>query len=71
MPGLAEIHLKQPPEQLHHSSFGTELREPEHGAIGDPKTDPAVPTQGVWGWSGGSRTHLRALGFNTDPTQGT
>lgn len=51
MSGLAEIHLNQHPQQLqqqlHHPLFGTVLRELEHGAIGDSKTDPALCTQGV------------------------
>lgn len=79
MSGLAETHLNQYPEQLqqqlHHLSFGTVPREPEHGAIGDSKADPALPAQGVWGWAGAPdtrRIHLRGLGFvdhtSTDPT---
>lgn len=79
---MSEIHLNLHPEQLqqqlHHSSFGTVPKEPEHGAIGDSKTDPALPTQAAWGWSGApdtARIHLRGLGFvyhtSTEPTQVT
>lgn len=82
MSGLAEIHLNQHPEQLqqqlHHPLFGTVLREPEHGAIGDSKTDPALCAQGVWAWAGAPdapRIHLRGPGFmdhtSTDPTKPT